>query len=114
MAKIRDFNTITSMIDRGGFIAEVNAKLAEVVAKLADEALENPKRKTKGSVAVTVALEVQNGIVTIAATCVAKKPKEDPRSTLLWLTSDGDLTNEHPTQIDMFRPRDVDGEAAHA
>lgn len=109
--KIRDFNTLTSLIDRGAGMREVNDKLDDVIETLAAAAAENPKKKIKGSVSVTVEIAVEKGIATISLVSAAKKPKEDPRSTLLWLTAEGELSNEHPTQIDMF-PRGVRREEA--
>lgn len=112
MAAIRDFNTLTSMVGRGAAMGEVNEKLADVIETLANLSAEQPKKKVKGSVSLTVEIAVQNGIATISVASAAKKPKEDPRETVLWLTSDGQLVNEHPSQIDMFKgPRGVDGEA---
>lgn len=105
MAKIRDFNTLVGLFDRGALAAETNAKLADLVQILNEQGAVNPKKKIKGSITVTIDLSLQNDIVSLAGVVSVKKPKEDPRSTMLWITKDGSLSNEHPTQIDMFPKR---------
>lgn len=110
MTQIRDFNTLTSLVGRGAAMGEVNDKLADLVGTLANLSAEQPKKKVKGSVSLTVEIAVQNGIATISVASAVKKPKEDPRETVLWLTGDGKLVNEHPSQLDIFKPRGVDGE----
>lgn len=105
--KIRDLNTLVGMIDRGHMIREANDKLADVLGALTQLSAESPKRKIKGRVTLEVDIEVQSGVATISASVKAKKPEPERGSSLFWLTPDGDLTTEHPQQIDMFKPREV-------
>lgn len=108
MAKIRDLNTLVGMLDRGLVIREGNEKLADVLSTLTELSAESPKRKVKGKVTLEVDIEVVNGVATISASVKAKKPEPDRGTTVLWLGADGELTNEHPHQIDMFKPREAE------
>jgi hypothetical protein len=115
VSKIRDLNTLVGMIDRGLLIREGNEKLADVLETLTALSAEQPKKKVKGKVTLEVDIEVVNGVATISARVKAKKPEPERGTSLFWLTSDGQLTTEHPQQISMF-PRDTGekSEAAHA
>lgn len=112
-SRIRDLNTLVGMIDRGQLIRDGNEKLADVLATLTELSAESPKKKVKGKVVLTVDIEVVNGVATISAEVRSKKPEPERGSSLFWLTPDGDLTTEHPQQIDMFKPRAA-AEAAEA
>lgn len=108
MTKIRDLNTLVGMVDRGLVIRESNAKFADVLETLHTMSAEAPKRKVKGKITLEVDIEVVNGVATISASVKAKKPEPERGASLFWLTSDGGLTTEHPQQVDMFRPREID------
>lgn len=111
MAKIRDLNTLLGMLDRGHVIREANGQLAEVLTGLNEISAEAPKKAIKGSLAIKVDIELKDGIATISASVEKKLPKRVPGTALFWVDGEGELTNEHPSQPDMFRPRDA-GERA--
>jgi hypothetical protein len=108
MSKIRDLSTLVGMIDRGHTIREANEALADVLATLHERSADSPKKKFKGRVTLEVDFEVSSGVATISASVKTKKPEPDRGTSLYWLTSDGELTTEHPQQIDMFRPREAE------
>lgn len=111
MSRIRDFNTLVGFIDRGHVIREGNEKLATVLETLTTLSAESPKKKVKGRVILEVDIEVVNGVATISAAVKHKVPEPERGSTLLWLTDDGELSTEHPQQIDMFKPREAEAAA---
>jgi hypothetical protein len=109
MSKVRDLNTLVGMIDRGHIIREGNEKLDDVLQALTALSAESPKKKLRGKITLEVDIEVTNGVAMISAAVKAKKPEPERGSSLFWLTDAGELTVEHPKQVDMFGPREADG-----
>lgn len=108
MPVIRDANTLIGFLDRGEIVREFSKELAETLVMLKElSQLSGPKAKIKGKVALTISLEVQNGMVTIVGDIKTKTPEPLRGSTVFWVTEDGELSTEHPNQNDMFKPKDV-------
>ncbi len=105
---IRDLNTLVGLIDRGHAIREANEAMADVLTTLHERSADSPKKKFKGKVTVEVEFEVTNGVAVIAAKVKAKKPEPERGTSLYWLTAEGELTAEHPQQLDIFRPREAE------
>lgn len=102
--EIRDGLTVLGLLERGNVTADLTANMAEVLKTLGEVAAN--QKKVKGSIMLKLSLEVENGAVRVDAEFSTKTPKVARPSTLFFLTADGALSLDHPTQMTMF-PREV-------
>jgi hypothetical protein len=110
---LRSFREMLGLVSRGDFSRHLDGQLNEALA-----ALENcPADKCKAEIAVKITLEYELGRIDIKTESKMKLPETAKfMKTPFWVI-DGQLSTEHPNQIDMFSPRatrrdieDVDGE----
>lgn len=114
MPVINDFNTVCGLIERGAFSREINAKFDELRQELGDRLMLSPKAKAKGKITVEVEFTFAEGVAQIDGRVKMTPPKKDPARALLFITGDNRLTTEHPTQMDMFKVREVERETTTA
>lgn len=110
MKRIRDAAVILPLLDRGEVVAELSRVLNETLRTMVEQSADRPKVKIKGKVSLTLDLVMESGAVQITADISARAPKPPRRSrrcgpSFFWTTAEGELTTEHPTQIDMFQLR---------
>ena len=106
MAKgeIRDPLVIIGSLERGDVTASLNEEITKVLKALQEAA--GPKSKARGCVSLSLKFEVQGQSCSIEADISSKVPKAQRSSSLFFVTQDGALSTEHPTQLAMF-PRDA-------
>lgn len=107
MKTIRDAQILIGMLEQGELNQELSAELGKCLKHMGELSEENPKVAYKGDLSLKLKIEVEAGEVHIKAEIDSKLPKRPRRSTLFWVTDDGDLSTEHPRQTDMFIARDV-------
>ncbi len=106
MKLIREPQALIGFLEDGEFAESMKRELTETLVALNEAA--GPKGKATGNVKVALNLKVEAGMVTISTELTSKRPKEERRSTVLWVTEDGVLSTQHPRQHDMFDgPRPV-------
>lgn len=109
MKRIRDSQAIIGSLEGGETAAELSRVITDTLAKLKELGGDRPKAKIKGSVTLTLKMEVEKGQAVIEAEIASKTPKPLRGSSFFWVLDDGSLSTEHPQQTDMFRA--VDGES---
>lgn len=110
MAKeIRDPLMIIGTLERGDVTAALESEISDTLQILYDAA--GPKGKVKGSVTLTLNFEVQGQSCSVEAGVASKTPKQKRATTMFFVTPEGGLTQEHPTQINMF-PQGADKRTA--
>jgi hypothetical protein len=107
MKTIRDAQILIGMLEQGELNQELSAELSKCLKHMGELSEENPKVAYKGTLNLKLNIDVEAGEVHIKAEIDSKLPKRPRRSTLFWVTDDGDLSTEHPRQADMFATREV-------
>ncbi|GHE50824.1 hypothetical protein GCM10019059_07400 [Camelimonas fluminis] len=108
MKRIRDAQTIIGMLEGGETAAALGEELIATLAALKEHAGDRPKAKAKGKVTLTLNIEVEGVSATIGAEIASKRPKPVRGNSFFFVLQDGSLSDEHPTQGDMFSgPREV-------
>ena len=106
MKVIRECTQIIGTIERGDAAHDLTLEIEKVLSALQDQA--TAKGTVKGSVTLMLDFAVQGQNVVIEAAITSKVPKVKRGQTFMFLTADGKLSNEHPTQMSMFDgPREV-------
>lgn len=105
MAILKDPSLVLAMLEGGTFPNKLRAQLKEAVKKLHDVAGE--KGTAKGSITLKVDLKVRGGTCEITPKLSAKLPEEIAMPETLFITSTGELSDEHPRQMDMKFPRQL-------
>jgi hypothetical protein len=113
---LRSFREMLGLLSRGDFSRHCDKLLNEAI-----DALEaSPADKCKAEITVKITLDYELGRVDIKADAKSKLPDTVKFMKTPFWTIDGQLSVEHPNQIDMFgSPRaavhdDADDEAATA
>lgn len=107
---IRDTQTLLGMLESGDLNSEMTETVQTVLKKLAELSGDQPKTSFKGEVSLKLKFTVKNGMVDIDAEIPPPKLPKLPRKTSVYfLTDEGELSTEHPQQRDMFGgPREID------
>lgn len=105
MKTIRDAVQVIGTLERGDVSADLSKKMAELLEILQDQA--GPKTKAKGELSLTLRFTVEGPTVEIEAEIKTKAPKPKRGRSFMFVTAAGELSLDHPQQVDMF-PRDVD------
>jgi hypothetical protein len=107
MKTIRDAQVLIGTLEQGELNRELSSELSKDLQFMAELSEENPKAALKGSLTLKLNIEIEAGEVHIRAEIDSKLPKRARRSSLFWVTPEGDLSTEHPRQHDMFTTREV-------
>lgn len=107
---IRSFAEMLGLISGGDFRAHVDRQLQEALIALE----ESPNDKCKAEITVKIVLEYELGRVDIKPECKVKLPESAKFIKTPFWVIDGELSTQHPKQIDMFTPRGVPGRADEA
>ncbi|MCF1453440.1 hypothetical protein [Agrobacterium vitis] len=102
MAIIRDPSVLIGSLEQGQFHKDLTSTVQETIAKLQGLIGDNAKAKAKGSITIKLDICVQDGRIEFDADVSAKTPKPPRRSTIHFLTDDGEISTLHPRQHDMF------------
>ena len=102
--EIRDPLMIIGTLERGDVTVALEEEIKRTLALLYEAA--GPKGKAKGTVTLTLAFDVQGVSCSVLAGVASKTPKQKRSSTMFFVTPEGALTQEHPSQIPMF-PQDL-------
>lgn len=105
MPLIRSPDVLLGTLERGQLVQDFQTAINEVMTKLA---VLGERGKAKGSVTLKLDFTVEDSITEIKAKIDKKTPEGDRAKTVLFVTPDGQLSTDHPKQIDMFAgPRDA-------
>lgn len=107
MKTIRDANILIGLLEQGELNQELSAELGRDLKHMGELSEDNPKVAYKGTLTLKLNIEVEGGEVHIKGDIESKMPRRPRRSSLFWVTDDGELSTEHPRQHDMFATRDV-------
>ncbi|MFG1370733.1 hypothetical protein V5F32_00990 [Xanthobacter oligotrophicus] len=100
---IRSFFQAVGLMSRGKVEEKLNTKLAEAL-----EALEqHPEEKATAEVGVVVVVTKLGDRYDLKPKLMSKLPKEKELSSTTFWPLEGGLSVEHPSQSDMFAPRDA-------
>jgi hypothetical protein len=99
---IRRFTEMLGLLARGKFEPKLDAALAEAL-----QTLENlPGSKGTATITVTLTVAMADDRVEIKPKLAMKLPEEATPSTTFWPV-EGELSVQHPSQINMFEPREA-------
>jgi hypothetical protein len=111
---LRTFREMLGLLSRGDFSRHLDEKLNEAILALE----ECPADKCKAEITVKVTLDYELGRIDIKAEAKSKLPETAKFMKTPFWTIDGQLSVEHPSQIDMFtrpaRSERVDDDQAAA
>lgn len=108
MKKLKGTTVTLGAMENGGFLADVDEDLNEVLRKTKAVADQTKNGKAKGSLTITVAFEVSGDTITLGGKTKLSVPALPRRDSTFFVTSDGEITTEHPRQADMFPgPREI-------
>ncbi|RWO90898.1 hypothetical protein [Mesorhizobium sp.] len=119
MSVLRSFRAMLGLLSRGDVSRRLDEQLNEAIQAL--EAC--PADKCKAEITVKITLDYELGRIDVKAETKSKLPETVKFMKTPFWTIDGELSVEHPNQIDMFPPRaagrvapaeDEDDEAATA
>jgi hypothetical protein len=105
---LRTFREMLGLLSRGDFSRHCDKLLNEAI--LAVE--ECPADKCKAEIVVKITLDYELGRIDIKADAKSKLPDTVKFMKTPFWTVDGQLSVEHPNQIDMFPPQRKRAEAA--
>lgn len=107
MKAIRQFTELVGIVERGDAAQDMTIEIEKVIQGCRDAA-DSPKAKVKGEVTLKLSFVVEGQYLEIKADISSKIPKIKRGSTTLFLSKDGAITTEHPSQSDLFEvPRSV-------
>jgi hypothetical protein len=100
----RTYTDLVGFLARGKFAERCNTHLGDAL-----EALDNqPDGNGEITITVTMKIKCQDGRLDVIPTVKSKLPEEKGFSaTPFWLV-DGGFSVQHPSQADMFTPREVE------
>lgn len=109
---LRSFREMLGLLSRGDVSRHLDEKLTEAVQAVED----CPADKCKAEITLKVTLEYELGRVDIKTDIKSKLPDTTKFMKTPFWTIDGQLSVEHPNQIDMFpaRATRVDDDALDA
>ncbi len=99
---IRSFFQSVGLIQRGKVEEKLDTELSRVITALE----EHPDDIASGSVTLTVTVKKMADRYEVVPKVDTKLPKEKPFNGAAFWVVDGALSVEHPSQADMFGPRD--------
>jgi len=105
MGVLRSFRAMLGLLSRGDFSRHLDEKLNEAIAAL--DAC--PADKCKAEITVKITLDYELGRIDVKAEVKSKLPDTVKFMKTPFWTIDGELSVEHPNQIDMFSPRAAGG-----
>jgi hypothetical protein len=98
---LRSFREMLGLLSRGDFSRHCDKLLNEAIDALED----SPADKCKAEITVKITLDYELGRVDIKADAKSKLPDTVKFMKTPFWTIDGQLSVEHPNQIDMFPAR---------
>lgn len=104
---IRRITEVIGLVDPK-FEDDCNDAVHEIVSEL-----ENlPSEKGKATLTITFEFDFEKGLFNIVPGLKTKLPEGKRYGRTPFWSHDGALSTQHPKQIDMFGPREVDSEEA--
>ena len=101
---VRTYADLVGFLARGRFAERCNSHLEDALAALEQQ----PDGNGTVTLTVTMTIKCQDGRLDVAGTVKSKLPEEKGfPATPFWLV-DGGFSVQHPSQADMFGPREVE------
>lgn len=101
---IRRFTDMLGLLSRGRFVEKCDEHLQAAI-----ESLENlPTEKGTATITLTVTLNFESGRMDIKPSVKSKLPEEKSFAGTPFWSHEGGLSTQHPSQADMFGPRDAE------
>lgn len=101
---IRRFVDMLGLLNRGRFVEKLDEHLNSALETL--EAL--PGEKGKATITCVIDINFESGRLDIRPSVKSKLPEEKAFSETPFWAFEGGLSVQHPSQMDMFGPRDAD------
>jgi len=98
---LRTFREMMGLLSRGDFSRHCDQLMNEAI----DALEQSPADKCKAEITVKITLEYELGRIDIKADAKSKLPDTVKFMKTPFWAIDGQLSVEHPNQIDMFPPR---------
>lgn len=103
---IREVKELLGLLESGKLAPALNAELRKALLHLME--LSADGRKVAGTVTLDLKLSVSGKEVEFFPTIKSKLPNPPRGRSFFWLTDNGEISTEHPTQVAMdFPVRDV-------
>jgi hypothetical protein len=104
----RSFSWFLAQLQDGELHAKLTAELPRIGAAL-KEYVENYKGSPKAKLTLTLDFKHDKGVVDITGKFETKLPKSPAGGAVMWVGEDGNFTQDHPRQMNMFSrgPRPV-------
>lgn len=103
---IRKFTEMLGLLSRGRFEERLNEELAAAIEALQQQ----PNERGTATISLAVTLKYQNGRLDITPNVKAKLPEGQGFADTPFWTHEGALSVQHPSQIDMWQPREATAE----
>lgn len=100
---IRRFTDVLGLLSRGKFAEKCDEHFEEAIRAL--EAL--PTEKGSATINLAITLNFDSGRLDIKPSIKSKLPEEKAFSGTPFWTHEGGVSTQHPSQADMFGPRDA-------
>lgn len=105
---LRTFREMIGLLSRGDFSRHLDEKLNEAILALE----ECPADKCKAEITIKITLDYELGRIDVKGEAKSKLPDTAKFMKTPFWAVDGQLSLEHPNQVDMFPARVIDAESA--
>jgi hypothetical protein len=102
-APTRPFSIVFAQLEEGTFHEEASEELRKLSLKLKEHAETNGS--AKGKMIITLNLQVDKGLLIIDPNLEVKAPRARRKSSVMWITEEGNLSVDNPKQQSLFGPR---------
>lgn len=103
MRMLRTFRELIGLLSRGDFARHLDSQMEQAIAALE----ECPADKCKAEITVKITLDYELGRIDVKGESKVKLPDTVKFMKTPFWAVDGQLSVEHPSQIDMFAARSV-------
>lgn len=103
---LRTFREMIGLLSRGDFSRHLDERLNEAILALE----ECPADKCRAEITVKITLDYELGRIDVKAETKSKLPDTAKFMKTPFWAIDGQLSLEHPNQVDMFPARTIDAE----
>lgn len=93
----KSLDALLPRLDDGRFNDSVSDALRDLISKMHDDAAARDGG-SKGELKITLALKLEDGVITVRADYGVKAPKETFGKSVFWATEGNNLTPENPKQ----------------
>lgn len=100
---VRRFSEVVGLIDRGRFENSLNDALREAVEAIRAQ----PGEKGKATIDISIEIAAQGEMMQVKPKLKVKLPEGEAFSPLVLWDYEGAFSLQHPSQLDIFQPREA-------